>query len=107
MLEHELVHAVVDYVRLLHALAQIRSARGSRSGHAISSWDEASVKPQPEQAGKNEDTGRKSQVENAAEVEMVGPWGLEPQTSTVSTYHRHEIQQLTTYRGASFSLFYT
>jgi hypothetical protein len=21
------------------------------------------------------------------EMEMVGPWGLEPQTSTVSTYH--------------------
>jgi hypothetical protein len=38
MLE-KLVHAVVDRIRLLDALAQIESGRGSRSGHAISSCD--------------------------------------------------------------------
>ena len=66
MLQHELVHAVVDRVRLVDALAQIRSARGSWSGHAISSCDEASVKPLAEQAGKGENTGRGSHVENGS-----------------------------------------
>ncbi len=36
MLEHELVHAVIDRVGLLHALAQIVSERGNRSGHIFS-----------------------------------------------------------------------
>src|SRR5882762_1962420 len=27
---------------------------------------------------------------------MVGSWGLEPQTSTVSIYHHHDLQRLTT-----------
>lgn len=49
MLEQELVHAVVDRVRFLDACAQIRSRRGIRSGHAMSSCDEASVKLPREQ----------------------------------------------------------
>jgi hypothetical protein len=32
---------------------------------------------------------------------MVGPGGLEPLTSSVSTYHRNEIQELRPYRAAS------
>jgi hypothetical protein len=39
VLEQNLVHAVVDRECLLHALLQIRSARGSRSRHTISSWE--------------------------------------------------------------------
>ena len=35
MLEQELVDAIVDRERLLHALAQIRSSCGSGSGHGI------------------------------------------------------------------------
>ena len=44
-------------------------------------------------------------VKDTHGTEMVGPWGLEPQTFTVSTYHGSKIQQLTAYRGPSFTLF--
>jgi hypothetical protein len=36
---------------------------------------------------------------------MVGPCGLEPQTSTVSTYHDYEIQALTQNGRLSFRVF--
>jgi hypothetical protein len=56
----------------------------------------------------NNDTKQDVFEERAAEVieNMVGPWGLEPQTSTVSTYHGYKIQQLRAMRRTSFSVFY-